>query len=137
MQDNDRISYDIDLTVTLKTAKCPEGSTISATNFKNAYWSIKQWIAHHTITGCSLSIGDILASGTLSGSETNQLGSMMEMAKNGQMPITLPNGETRSFLEDHDELIITAVAVNSDGVRYNIGEVSGVVSPNTYAESIK
>ncbi len=137
LQDNELISYNIDLIVTLKTAKYPEGSEISTTNFKNAYWSIKQWIAHHTITGCSLSIGDILASGTLSGNETNQLGSMMEMSKNGKLPITLPNGETRNFLEDHDELIITAVAVDSDGCRYNIGEVSGVVSPNTYAESIK
>lgn len=117
-------SYDIEFTVKLKTSASPAGITIATTNFKHIYWTMRQWIAQHTVTGCNLQVGDLLASGTISGDEANSLGSLMELTINGKQPLTLPNGEQRSFLNTGDELIIEAYAGSE---RSYLGEVSGKI----------
>lgn len=126
LQDNNAYTYDIKFDVSIKTEKSEKAYKISEVNFKDIYWSMKQMIAQHTITGCNLSVGDLLASGTISGEGFDHLGSLMEMTVNGTKPITLPNGETRSFLLDGDELIIDAYN-DSLGVKIDLGAVTGKV----------
>jgi fumarylacetoacetase len=105
-----------------------EAHTISRTNFKEIYWSISQQVAHHTVTGCNLRPGDLLASGTLSGNEKNSFGSLLELTWAGKEPLELPNGERRSFLEDGDTLILTGYA-QGNGYRIGLGEVRGTILP--------
>ena len=81
---------------------------ISETNSKYLYWNICQQIAHHTINGCNLQTGDLLASGTISGPTPDSLGSMLELAWKGTRPLTLGNGETRVFLQDGDRVTMKA-----------------------------
>jgi len=121
-------AYDIHLEVKLQTAGMTEAFTISRTNFREMYWSIDQQVAHHTITGCNLKPGDLLASGTISGGEKSSYGSLLELAWAGQEPIELPNGERRSFLEDGDTVILSGYA-QGDGYRIGLGEVRGTVLP--------
>lgn len=73
---------------------------------KYLYFSVPQTIAHHTVTGCNLSVGDMLGSGTISGTEKHQYGSMLELCWGGKEPIKLPNGEERKFLLDGDSVIL-------------------------------
>ena len=119
--------YDINFEVILKAANCTDKIIISKTNFKNVYWTISQWIAHHTISGTSLNPGDILASGTISGFNEGSFGSLIEITKNGQNPIILPNGESRSFLHDGDELIIHAYC--GSNLELDFGTVTGIICP--------
>jgi fumarylacetoacetase len=121
-------AYNIALEVKLQTATMAEAHTISRTNFKEMYWSISQQLAHHTVTGCNLRPGDLLASGTLSGNEKNSYGSLLELAWAGKEPLELPNGERRSFLEDGDTVILTGYA-QGDGYRIGLGEVRGTILP--------
>jgi fumarylacetoacetase len=124
----DHGAYDIHLEVKLQTAAMTAPCTISQTNFREMYWSIDQQIAHHTVTGCNLRAGDLLASGTISGNEKNSYGSLLELAWGGKEPIQLPNGEQRSFLEDGDTVILTGYA-QGDGYRIGLGDVRGTVFP--------
>jgi fumarylacetoacetase len=121
-------AYDIHLEVWLQTAKMTEPVRISATNSKYLYWNICQQIAHHTINGCNLQTGDLLASGTISGPTPDSLGSMLELAWKGTRPIVLPNGETRTFLQDGDRVTMTGWC-QGDGYRVGFGEVTGCVLP--------
>jgi fumarylacetoacetase len=121
-------AYDISLEVKLQTTTMAEAHTISRTNFKEMYWSISQQVAHHTVTGCNLRVGDLLASGTLSGNEKESYGSLLELAWAGKEPIELPTGERRSFLEDGDTVIMTGYA-QGDGYRIGLGEVRGTILP--------
>ena len=121
-------SYDIHLEVLLQTAKMTEPVRISATNSKHLYWNICQQIAHHTSNGCNLQTGDLLASGTISGPTPDSLGSMLELAWKGTRPITLPNGETRTFLQDGDRVTMTGWC-QGPGYRIGFGEVTGRVLP--------
>jgi fumarylacetoacetase len=121
-------SYDIHLEVWLQTAKMTEPARISASNAKYLYWNICQQIAHHTVGGCNLQTGDLLASGTISGPTPDSLGSMLELAWKGTRPITLPNGETRVFLQDGDRVTITGWC-QGQGYRVGFGEVTGRVLP--------
>ena len=123
LQEADPYTFNIEFEVTLKTTAYPKGMLISQTNFKDIYWTMHQWIAHHTVTGCNLQIGDILASGTISGDTPASYGSLMELTVNGSLPLKLPNGETRTFLEDGDELLIKAYC----GSEF-IGEVAGKIT---------
>jgi fumarylacetoacetase len=84
-------------------------------------------IAHMTANGASLRTGDLFASGTVSGPEAAQRGSLIELTANGRQPIALPDGGTRGFLEDGDEVVISATAPGRDGVRIGFGEVRGRV----------
>jgi fumarylacetoacetase len=91
------------------------------------YWTVAQMIAHHTANGCNLMPGDLLGTGTISTPDTSGLGSLMELSQGGNSPVTLPDGEERSFLEDGDELILSARAAR-DGFRtIGFGLCSGVV----------
>jgi fumarylacetoacetase len=121
-------AYDISLEVKLQTAAMAEPNIISRTNFKEMYWSMNQQLAHHTVTGCNLRPGDLLASGTLSGAEKSSYGSLLELAWAGKEPLELPNGERRSFLEDGDTVILTGYA-QGDGYRIGLGEVRGTILP--------
>ena len=125
---DDDYLYDIHFEAILKPKNSKDQVIISKTNFKFMYWTISQWIAHHTISGTSLNPGDILGSGTISGFEKGTLGCLMEITKNGQNPITLPNGELRSFLQDGDELIIKAYC-GADR-ELDFGSVTGVIVPS-------
>lgn len=84
-------------------------------------------IAHHTVNGCNLQPGDLLGSGTLSGPEASEAGSLMELTSGGKQPITLPNGEQRSFLEDGDALIMRGWCEREGAARIGLGEVVGIV----------
>ena len=123
-------TFDIQLEVKLGTAKMKTPHTITRTNFQNLYWSISQQLAHHTVGGCNLQPGDLLASGTISGESEESRGCMLELTWRGANPLKLPNGETRKWLEDEDTLAITGWC-QGDGYRVGFGEVSGKVLPAT------
>jgi fumarylacetoacetase len=123
-------SYDIRLEGHLQTKTLTEPHVITRTNFQNLYWSIAQQLAHHAVNGCNLQPGDLLASGTISGPTEDSRGCMLELTWRGANPLTLPNGETRKWLEDGDRLTITGWA-QGDGYRVGFGEVTGQVLPAT------
>jgi len=125
-------ALDITLEVLLQTAKMraegvapvrlTRGNTTEA-----AYWTAAQLVAHHTVNGCNLQPGDLLGSGTLSGPKPDEAGSLIELTQGGKQPITLPNGEKRTFLEDGDTLTIRGYCERPGAVRIGLGEVSGTV----------
>jgi fumarylacetoacetase len=121
-------TFDIYLEASLQTSSMNAPHVITQTNFQNLYWSIAQQLAHHTITGCNLEPGDLLASGTISGATEESRGCMLELTWRGANPLKLPNGETRKWLEDGDTLTITGWA-QGDGYRVGFGEVSGRILP--------
>ncbi|XP_074090114.1 fumarylacetoacetase isoform X2 [Macrotis lagotis] len=100
-------TFDINLFVALKGEGMSQPATICRSNFKHMYWTMKQQLAHHTINGCNLQPGDLLASGTISGPNPENFGSMLELSWRGTKVIDLGNGQTRKFLQDGDEVIIT------------------------------
>ena len=122
-------TYDIQLEARLQTAAMDAPHVITRTNFQNLYWSIAQQLAHHAVNGCNLQPGDLLASGTISGATEESRGCMLELTWRGANPLTLPNGETRKWLEDGDGLTITGWA-QGDGFRVGFGEVTGRVLPS-------
>lgn len=103
------------------------GHVVSRPPFAGTYWSPAQMLAHMTVNGASLRTGDLYASGTVSGPEPDQRGSLIELTWNGRDPLTLPDGSTRSFLADGDTVALRATAPGPDGVRIGFGEVSGTV----------
>ncbi|KAF6825221.1 fumarylacetoacetase [Colletotrichum plurivorum] len=113
----------IELEVDLITAK-DNKTTISRTNSKNLLWSWPQMIAHHTITGCNLRPGDLLGSGTISGTESGTEGSILEQTQGGKQAVKLTGGEERKFLQDGDTVIIRGWA-GEKGALVGFGEVSG------------
>src|SRR2546421_5131217 len=121
-------TFDIRLEAKLRTIKLSEPEGITRTNFQNLYWSISQQLAHHTVGGCNLQPGDLLASGTISGESEESRGCMLELTWRGANPLKLPNGEERKWLEDEDTLAITGWC-QGDGYRVGFGEVSGKISP--------
>jgi len=121
-------TYDIQLEARIQTASMVSPHAITRTNFQNLYWSISQQLAHHTVNGCNLQPGDLLASGTISGPTEESRGCMLELTWRGANPLALPNGETRKWLEDGDSLTITGWA-HGDGYRVGFGEVTGRVTP--------
>jgi len=106
----------------------PEPMTISQTNFKYMYWTMKQQLAHHTVTGCNLSSGDLLGSGTISGKTPDSYGSMLELSWKGTKPLTLKNGETRKFVQDYDSVIMSGYC-QGEGYRVGFGQCVGPVLP--------
>jgi fumarylacetoacetase len=119
-------TFDIHLEARLQTAKMNAPHTLTRTNFQNLYWSVSQQLAHHTVGGCNLQPGDLLASGTISGPTEDSRGCMLELTWRGANPLTLPSGETRKWLEDDDTLAITGWC-EGKGYRVGFGEVSGSV----------
>jgi fumarylacetoacetase len=123
-----RTTFDIHLEVHLQSAKTTAPLRICVSNFKYLYWTLAQQVAHHTVNGCPLRPGDLLASGTISGPAPDSVGSMLELTWRGTRPLTLPSGETRRFLEDGDRVTMTAWC-QGDGYRVGFGEVTGLVLP--------
>lgn len=121
-------SFDIHLEVNLKGEGMKNSKTISTSNFRYLYWSMAQQIAHHTVGGCNLRPGDLLASGTISGPEKEMRGSLLELTWRGTEPIEIENGEQRVWLEDGDQLTITGWC-QGEGYRIGFGEVTGRVLP--------
>ncbi|HRI27542.1 MAG TPA: fumarylacetoacetase [Chitinophagales bacterium] len=122
-------ALDIHLTATLQ----PDGgepALICTSNSKYLYWTMEQQLAHHTINGCNINAGDMLASGTISGPTPDSFGSMLELTWRGAKPIKLPGGLERKFIADGDTLAIQGYATYPDGsLRIGFGEVSGKVLP--------
>ncbi len=125
-------ALDITLEVLLQTAKMREAGeapvrlTLGNTT-EAAYWTAAQLVAHHTVNGCNLQPGDLLGSGTLSGPKPDQAGSLMELTLGGKQPVSLPNGEQRTFLENGDTLVMRGWCERAGAVRIGLGEVSGTV----------
>jgi fumarylacetoacetase len=128
-------ALDITLEVWLQTARMREAGEVAVrltrgNTTKAAYWTAAQLIAHHTVNGCNLQPGDLLGSGTLSGPQPDEAGSLLELTLGGKQPITLPNGERRTFLEDGDTLSLRGYCERQGAVRIGLGEVSGTVLPS-------
>lgn len=104
------------------------GAVISRPPYAGMYWSPAQMLAHTTVNGASLRTGDLYGSGTISGAAADQRGSLIELTWNGRDPITLPDGSTRTFLQDGDTVTMTASAPGADGVRIGFGEVTGTIT---------
>jgi fumarylacetoacetase len=120
-------NYDIELSVDITTEK-GDTKTVSNSNFKYMYWNMCQQLAHHTINGCNIEIGDLYASGTISGPTPDSYGSMLEISWGGKKPITMPDGTERKFLLDGDTLTLRGFGQKGD-VRVGFGEVSGKILP--------
>ena len=114
-------NYDIQLSVAIET---PDGTenVVSRSNYKYMYWNMLQQLAHQTVNGCNMRIGDMLASGTISGKDESAYGSMLELAWAGTKPLTMADGTTRKFIHDEDTVIMRGHA-EKDGVRVGFGEV--------------
>ncbi|EPN63541.1 fumarylacetoacetase, partial [Pseudomonas syringae pv. actinidiae ICMP 19096] len=94
----------------------------------NMYWTVAQMVAHHSVNGCKLQAGDLLGTGTLSGPQAGQFGSLLEMTEGGKQSVTLPGGETRTFLENGDEVILRARCHREGQVSIGFGECRGRVT---------
>ncbi len=121
-------AYDIRLEVALESGMMSGPATIATSNFRHMYWSICQQLAHHTVNGCNARPGDLYGSGTISGPEKHQRGSMLELSWRGTEPIELPNGEERKFLADGDTVTMTGWC-EKDSVNIGFGEVKGTLLP--------
>src|SRR3984893_15279138 len=121
-------NYDMELDVALRAASMNEAKNISRTNFKYMYWSSVQQLVHHASSGCAMNVGDLLGSGTISGPEKHQRGSLLEISWNGTEPIELARGIVRTFLEDGDSLVMRGWC-QGDGYRIGFGEVEGTILP--------
>jgi len=120
-------NFDINLEVYLQPENGEE-NLICKSNYKYMYWNMAQQLAHHTINGCNVEVGDLYASGTISGSEPNSFGSMLELTWRGQNPLKLSDGSERKFIEDYDTIIMRGFS-EKDGIRVGFGEVRGKVLP--------
>jgi fumarylacetoacetase len=114
-------TYGLDIDLELRL----NGHVISRPPYSSMYWTPAQMLAHLTVNGASIRPGDLYASGTVSGPEPDQRGSLIELTANGAEPITLPDGSIRTYLEDGDEVTIAATAPGPDGTRIGLGEVTG------------
>ncbi len=119
--------FDLNLEVALAPESGQE-TVISQTNFKYMYWNICQQLAHHTVNGCNVNVGDMCASGTISGPTPESYGSMLELSWRGQKPLTLAGGEQRKFIMDHDTVIMRGYG-EKEGIRVGFGEVRNKVLP--------
>tara|TARA_B100000029_G_scaffold514348_1_gene616811 strand:- start:766 stop:1995 length:1230 start_codon:yes stop_codon:yes gene_type:complete len=119
-------AYDIHLDVLIQTNELTSPETIAQSNYKYLYWDLAQQIAHHTVGGCNMQVGDLVASGTISGPDQGSMGSMLELAWKGTRPIKLSSGETRSFLQKNDTLIIEGYCKRND-LSLGFGSVVGKI----------
>ncbi|HZE55432.1 MAG TPA: fumarylacetoacetase [Bradyrhizobium sp.] len=121
-------NYDLELEVGLRAASMNEALRICRTNFKYMYWSSVQQLVHHAACGCAMNVGDLLGSGTISGPEKSQRGSLLEISWNATEPMELASGIVRTFLEDGDSLVMRGWC-QGDGYRIGFGEVEGTILP--------
>lgn len=120
--------YNINLEVSMQPEGAAKPTTICRTNYNQMYYSAAQQLTHHAIGGCKMNTGDLLGSGTISGPEKTEFGSLLELSWGGREPITLDGGETRTFIEDNDRLTLTGWA-QGDGYRIGFGECTGRIIP--------
>ncbi|KAG8516423.1 Fumarylacetoacetase, partial [Galemys pyrenaicus] len=121
-------AFDINLAVALKGEGMSQPATICRSNFKHMYWTMLQQLTHHSVNGCNLRPGDLLASGTISGPEPGSFGSLLELSWRGTKAVDLGGGQSRKFLLDGDEVIITGHC-QGDGYRVGFGQCTGKVLP--------
>ncbi|HEU0202571.1 MAG TPA: fumarylacetoacetase, partial [Burkholderiaceae bacterium] len=126
-------AFDIQLEVLLDTAAMRErkqaAARLSLSSFRHAYWTVAQMVTHHTINGCNLQPGDLLGTGTQSGPAAEEAGSLLELTRGGKQPLTLPSGETRTFLEDGDAITLRGWCERKGRPRIGFGEARGQVAP--------
>lgn len=122
-------NFDINLEAIIET-ESGAAKTVSNSNFKYMYWSMAQQLAHHTVNGCNMQVGDMCGSGTLSGPTPDSYGSMLEISWKGTKPVAMPDGTERKFLQDGDSVIMKAYC-EKDGKRIGFGEVRTKVLPAT------
>lgn len=120
-------SFDINLQMSIQS-ESKEETVVCNSNFKYMYWTMVQQLAHHTINGCPVNAGDMMGSGTISGSTKDSFGSMLELTWKGQNPLTLNDGSQRKFINDYDTVIMRGFSKN-DKVRIGFGECTGKVLP--------
>ena len=124
-------AFDIQLECWLRTEtmrrRGDQAWRLSQSSFRHAYWTIAQMVTHHTVNGCNLRTGDLLGTGTQSGPMPEQAGSLLELSLGGRKPIALPNGETRAFLEDGDEVTMRSYCIAPGAARIGFGEATGRV----------
>jgi fumarylacetoacetase len=126
-------AIDIELEVFIQSATMREqglpAHRLSRSNFRHAYWSVSQMVAHHTVNGCNLQPGDLLGSGTQSGPTLDEAGALIELSVGGSRMLALPSGETRTFLEDGDTVTFRGACEKPGAARVGFGEVSGTLLP--------
>ncbi|MEI8644929.1 fumarylacetoacetase [Pseudoalteromonas sp. Hal040] len=126
-------AFDIKMDVQIETEKmraAGEAPTqVSKSSFKHSYWTVAQMVTHHTVNGCNFQPGDMLGSGTQSGPEHEEAGSLLELSRGGKEKITLANGEQRTFLEDGDNVIMRGWCEKDGFARIGFGSVEGTVLP--------
>jgi len=124
-------NLDIAVEAYLRTARMRAADAppfrLSRGNFRDLYWTPAQMLAHHATGGCNLNPGDLIATGTISGAEKGSWGSLIEITARGKEPLVLPNGETRTFLEDGDEVLLRARCERPGQVGIGFGECRGIV----------
>ena len=132
-QNSEQGGLDIDIQVLIQTQKMRDegqpAEQISSSNFNHSYWTVAQMVTHHTVNGCNLQAGDLFGSGTQSGPKPEEAGSLLELTLGGKQPITLSNGETRTFIEDGDTIILRGYCQREGTARIGFGEVAGTVLP--------
>uniref|UniRef100_A0A8D3BXB5 Fumarylacetoacetase n=1 Tax=Scophthalmus maximus TaxID=52904 RepID=A0A8D3BXB5_SCOMX len=128
LQHPDAYTFNINLFVSLKGTASTQSASICKSNFKYMYWTMKQQLTHHTVNGCNVRPGDLLASGTISGPDPESFGSMLELSWRGSKSIDLGGGESRTFLKDGDEVTITGYC-QGDGYRVGFGPCMGTILP--------
>lgn len=126
LRDNDLHSYDISLDIQIKTPAMEAYHTMATSNMKHLYYSVAQTVTHHAVTGCNMSPGDMLGSGTISGKEKNEYGSMLELCWGGKETIQLPGGEERKFLNDGDSINLTGTC-KGNGYTIGFGNCEGTI----------
>jgi fumarylacetoacetase len=125
----DLYSYDIKLQTAIKTASATKYQTLVTSNLKYLYWSMNQQLTHHTVTGCNLTVGDLLASGTISGPEKSEYGSLTELTWGGRDKIQIEEtGEERLFIQDGDSINMTGFCEGPDYI-IGFGDCEGKVLP--------
>ena len=132
-QNREQGGFDLKLEVLLETEQMrnekAEPCRLGLSNFDHAYWTLAQMVTHHTMNGCNLRPGDFLGSGTMSGPNEGSEGALIELTKGGKEPVDLGNGETRTFLEDGDRIIMRAWCEQNGKRRIGLGEVSSTILP--------
>ena len=132
-KERERGAIDLRLEVSIATESMRAAKiapfVLSRNSLRHLYWTPGQLLTHHTSNGCNLRSGDLIATGTVSGPTRESRGSLLELAWRGTQPITLPTGETRSFLEDGDEVIFRGWCERDGWARIGLGECRGTIVP--------
>jgi len=128
LKENVPSAYDIQLEVKMKPNNSDSFKTITRSNLKYMYWSLKQQLAHHTVNGCNMRPGDLCGTGTISGSPEGSRGSLLEITWNGQEEINFESGIRRKFIEDGDVIVLTGYC-QGEGYLVGFGECTGKILP--------